>query len=73
MDKYGIQEIFDINNTISIFSEKKKKVCSICKVDKKLEEYNRSSRMMDGRKSYCRVCSSIINKEFYRNKNKKDG
>ena len=73
MDKYGIQEICDINNTTSIFSEKKTKICSICKVDKKLDDYNRSSRMMDGRKSYCRVCSSIIGKEFYKNKNKKNG
>jgi hypothetical protein len=38
-----------------------------------IKMYNRSSRMMDGRKSCCRVCSSIIGKEFYKNKSKKNG
>lgn len=69
LDKYGLVEINTLNKVTTIFSKKDTKNCSICKIEKNKESFNRSSRSLDGRKSYCRECSSIIYKKNKKSKN----
>lgn len=40
------------------------KRCSKCKTDKPLEDFSRAAKNKDGRKSYCRACSSAYFKEW---------
>lgn len=43
------------------------KVCTKCKKEKLLCEFNKSSRIKDGHKSQCKQCVSIINKKYREN------
>jgi hypothetical protein len=45
------------------------KVCSKCKIDKPLSDYNVCSRVKDGRKAECRLCQNIGSKK-YKSENK---
>jgi hypothetical protein len=40
------------------------KVCSKCNIQKKLDEFNKCSRVKNGRKSECRDCQKIYSKKY---------
>ena len=42
-----------------------KKICSICKVEKNINEFNKNSNTKDGYRSDCRECQSKYYKEYY--------
>lgn len=73
LNKYGCKEIKSLNDVSILFNKKASKFCSKCKKEKILDDFNKSSRMIDGYKSYCRECSSEMCKKYYdtKNKNKK--
>lgn len=43
------------------------KVCTKCKEEKALEEFNRDKNKKYGRSSYCRACVNSYNKKYYKN------
>lgn len=52
------------------------KICSKCKIEKLLVEFNADSRCRDGKRASCKVCDSILKKQIrernidkYRSKN----
>jgi hypothetical protein len=54
------------------------KICSKCKIDKELEEFNRNSTKQDGSQTICRDCSNkksaqhyAVNKQDYRDSKRK--
>lgn len=42
------------------------KICSKCRAEKTLEEFNRNSSKGDGRQSYCRICANKAVKIIYK-------
>jgi len=60
---YYLDKMKEIHN-----NKKDSKICSICKKDKKLSEFNKSSRMLDGYRSQYKSCSSEIGKKYYNSK-----
>lgn len=70
MSLYNIKEIVDINSVSISFSIKKSKICSVCKIEKDLSNFNKSTRMIDGYKSSCRECASKAGKNYYKKNNK---
>jgi len=64
LKKYEIDEIVSLNDVSIMFNKKEEKRCSVCKVMKKLNLFNKSSRMIDGYKSYCKECSSNMYKKY---------
>ena len=54
-----------------IVEEKTHKVCTKCKVNRKIEEYFRASKAKDGRCYCCKYCQKEKRKDYYRdNKDK---
>jgi hypothetical protein len=45
------------------------KICSVCKIEKELCDFNRNSRSKDGHKSLCRNCQKLETKQ-YKDKNR---
>lgn len=43
------------------------KVCTLCKIQKKLEEFNKKSSSKDGLQNVCRQCNSERNRIHYEN------
>lgn len=51
--------------------ENKFKVCTICKDEKDINDFNKKSTSKDGRQNVCRGCNSKSNKAHYRRNKKK--
>jgi hypothetical protein len=49
------------------------KVCSRCKVEKDLSEFNKHSKYKDGHEYWCRKCVSLYRREKYLEKHPKSG
>ena len=47
----------------------KKKICSKCKIEKDLSEFNRNKARSDGYNTFCRECAKKHSKDYYK-KNK---
>lgn len=45
------------------------KICSICKNEKSLEEYNKHAKKPDGLQTICKACSRERSKAYYKNNN----
>ena len=43
----------------------KTKVCSKCKLEKALEDFNRNAKSKDGRFTYCRECDRAANRQWH--------
>ena len=43
------------------------KVCSKCKVEKELGEFNNDKYNKDGLRSYCKRCKALLSKDYYKN------
>ena len=71
LNKIGIDEVVCLSDVVMVYSKKESKVCSVCDVDKNINDFNRSSRSTDGYKSYCKSCSSEMGKNYYKNNIKK--
>ena len=43
------------------------KKCTICKLEKSLDEFNKHSGRKDGKQPHCRKCNKERSKNYYRN------
>ncbi len=43
------------------------KLCSECKIQKSLDEFNKSSRNIDKLQAYCRICSNMLGRKWAMN------
>ena len=45
------------------------KICSMCKIQKSLNEFSKTKQLKSGYKAHCKVCHNNINKKYYSNEN----